>query len=234
MHASQAELKVGPVLLGSKTNQRASYLASLLSQAPYLNGQVVPKDELWILQLEKLVVNSVINPLTAVLRCKNGALFTDQEGPIAQLIDVLLLEASRVLQTLIQDQSADAILQTNPSEAILSAEERSSLKRTANREELLTRFSQPQLKTMLYNVGRKVGENTSSMLQDVRAGKPTEVHEFNGWLVEMAAYLNRDLDVAHHKTLVTLVEDGTVLDAKSLGERFPHLWGCEPLGTRQE
>ncbi|WYZ40022.1 hypothetical protein EsH8_IV_000363 [Colletotrichum jinshuiense] len=221
-HASEADMKVGPVLLGLEAPRNASYLSDILSQAPNLNGHTVAQDELWILQLEKLVVNSIINPLTAVLRCKNGDLFVNKEGPIANIIDILLLEASKILQALVKDRSTDAILNTIRGEATSHMKETSS-KCEYQRRDLLDRFSQPRLQEMLYSVGHKVRENTSSMLQDVRAGKQTEINEFNGWLVETAAYLDADLDVTYHKTLVGLVEKGTVLDADSLSKHFPRL-----------
>ncbi|KAL0931066.1 putative 2-dehydropantoate 2-reductase [Colletotrichum truncatum] len=216
-HASEADIKVGPVLLNSESHTCVSYLSKLLVRAPHLKGTAVARNDLWILQLEKLVVNSIINPLTAVLRCKNGQLFVEKDGPTAQLMDSLLTEASAVLQAVINDSSADSILQTP------SNEETTSNEKQVARRDLLERFSQPRLKKMLYEVGYKVRENTSSMLQDVRAGKQTEIDEFNGWLVDMAAYLDGDLDVSCHKTLIGLVKNGSVLQADSLSNHFPHL-----------
>ncbi|KAK1674621.1 ketopantoate reductase PanE/ApbA C terminal-domain-containing protein [Colletotrichum godetiae] len=221
LHASEADLKVGLVSPNNSADN-ASYLSNLLAESPHLNGQVVARDELWILQLEKLVVNSVINPLTAILRCKNGDLFTKKDGTIANIIDFLLMEASNILKALIQDRSVGVILQTAPGMA-LATEDEMTRKIGRRRRDLLGRFSHKKLKEMLYSVGHKVRENTSSMLQDVRAGKPTEVNEFNGWLVEMAAYLEGRIDVVHHKNLVDLVENNTVLSEESLGKHFSSL-----------
>ncbi|GKT46752.1 ketoisovalerate reductase [Colletotrichum spaethianum] len=226
VHASEADIKIGPVLLNEFPGE-ASYLSELLSRAPNLHGQNVTRDELWILQLEKLVVNSIINPLTAILRCKNGELFLEKKGVLAELINVLLLEASNVLQALIKDESTDTILQPVLGEAISIKKPELDRKHTHQRRDLLTRFSQPQLKEMLYSVGSKVRENTSSMLQDVRAGKQTEINEFNGWLIETAGYLNGDLDITHHRILVSLVHDGSVLDKESLIKHFPCLKGSK-------
>ncbi|KZL77153.1 2-dehydropantoate 2-reductase [Colletotrichum tofieldiae] len=222
VHASEADLKIGPVLL-NRFPGKASYLSEMLSRAPNLHGQTVTQDELWVLQLEKLIVNSIINPLTAILRCKNGELFLDKKGVLAELIKVLLLEASNVLQVLINDRSTNAILQPTPGEATLSTKGELDSKHLHQRRDLSNRFSQSQLMEMLYTVGHKVRENTSSMLQDVRAGKQTEIDEFNGWLVETAGYLNDDLDVTHHRILVDLVHNGNVLDEESLVEYFPCL-----------
>ncbi|KAK1536691.1 uncharacterized protein CCOS01_02011 [Colletotrichum costaricense] len=221
LHASKADLKVGLVFPNNSGNN-GSYLSNILAESPHLNGHVVARNELWVLQLEKLVVNSVINPLTAILRCKNGDLFTKQDGPIASIINSLLMEASNVLQALIKDRSTESILQTVPGMP-LAAENEMIRKYGPQRSDLLDRFSYDKLKEMLYSVGHKVRENTSSMLQDVRAGKPTEVNEFNGWLVEMAAYLECGINVVHHKNLVDLVENGTVLNEESLGQHFSNL-----------
>ncbi|KAK2003354.1 6-phosphogluconate dehydrogenase C-terminal domain-like protein [Colletotrichum falcatum] len=224
-HASEANLKIGPVL-SNEFPEKAAHLSDVLCRAPNLHGQKVTQDELWILQLEKLVVNSIINPLTAILHCKNGDLFLEKEGGLAELINVLLLEASNVLQALIKDQSTDTIMRP------LSREATSTIKEELDhnmhqRRKLLHRFSQPQLKEMLYSVGDKVRDNTSSMLQDVRAGKRTEIDEFNGWLVDTATYLNGNLDVIHHRILIDLVRDGKVLDKESLVNRFPFWKGSK-------
>ncbi|OHW91235.1 2-dehydropantoate 2-reductase [Colletotrichum incanum] len=230
IHTSEADLKIGPVFL-NKFPGKASYLSEILSRAPNLYGQAVTQDELWVLQLEKLIVNSIINPLTAILRCKNGELFLEKEGVLAELINVLLLEASNVLQALINDRSTDAILQPTPGEATLSTKGELNRKYIHQRRDLLNRFSQSQLKEMLYRVGHKVRENTSSMLQDVRAGKQTEIHEFNGWLVETAGYLNDDLDITHHRILVDLVQNGNVSDKESLVDYFPCLKRSKPVAV---
>jgi 2-dehydropantoate 2-reductase len=81
---------------------------------------------------------------------------------------------------------------------------------------------------MIYQVGHKVRDNTSSMLQDVRAGRSTEIRDFNGWLVEMAAFLDPELDVTCHGKLVELVEAGRTLDVDQLGDYF----SCSGTDTR--
>ncbi|KAK2030989.1 6-phosphogluconate dehydrogenase C-terminal domain-like protein [Colletotrichum zoysiae] len=220
LHASEADLKIGPVLL-NEFPEKSSYLSDVLCRAPILHGEKVTKDELWILQLEKLVVNSIINPLTAILRCKNGDLFLEKEGVLAELINVLLLEAGNVLQALIKDRSTDAIIRPVSHEAALKSKVELDHEDMRRRRDLLNRVSHPQLKEMVYSVGYKVRDNTSSMLQDVRAGKQTEIDEFNGWLVDTATYLDDNLDVTHHRILVDLLHDGKTLEKESLVKHFP-------------
>ncbi|CRJ91620.1 hypothetical protein BN1708_009355 [Verticillium longisporum] len=213
-HASVADLKIGSVLSGPRGGPSSTYLAEQLARAPFLHGQQVLRADLWTLQLEKLVVNCIINPLTALLRCKNGYLFEKPEGPLMRLIDVLLAEASAVLQQVIQHPSSDAILD--------DAQNTTSVN---DRQMLLERFSQTQLKQMLLVVGHKVRDNTSSMLQDVRAGRQTEIQDFNGWLVDMAAFLDPGLDTSNHELLIELVENGVDVDETSIESHFPVLSG---------
>jgi 2-dehydropantoate 2-reductase len=206
---------VGSVLPNALSVQKTAYLTKQLLEAPHLDARSASRGELWILQLEKLVVNSVINPLTAILGCKNGALFVDPNGVLAQVIDQLLVEASQVLQLLVaHESSADIIGQQKKR---LSAQPETISDFSQNMHE---RFSYLRLKDMIYQVGHKVGENTSSMLQDVRAGRSTEIRDFNGWLVEMAGFLDPELEVTGHGILIELVEDGRNLDVDQLGRCF--------------
>ncbi len=161
VHASPADAVVGTVLpnnssssSNSNTGDSMLYLARQIVDAPHLAGRSVSRPELFVLQLEKLVVNATINPLTAVLRCRNGDLFTEPGGQIDRLMDLLLSEVSSVLQRLVQHESTRQIL-GDSSTADLGG------------PALVERFSFQRLKSMLHRVGEKVRDNTSSMLQDV-------------------------------------------------------------------
>lgn len=215
VHASPASLVVGPVLLNPNTAAAADYLMTQLAQAPDLAGRRVARTDLWILQLEKLVVNAVINPLTAVLRCKNGDVFApapdgaDDEGDgLAGVVDTLIQEASSVLRALVLDPGSDAIRG--------EAEGRGG----SGGEALARRFGFDRLRAMVLDVGDKVKDNTSSMLQDVRAGKTTEIDAFNGWLVETAEALGTvgggELAVPTHRRLMALVKEGAALSRRDL------------------
>ncbi|POR39700.1 Ketopantoate reductase, partial [Tolypocladium paradoxum] len=187
----------------------AAYLARQIATAPLLAARAVSSRELWLLQLEKLVVNASINPLTAILRCRNSGLFDGGDGgPVARVMDRLLGETSAVLQALVAHESTAQIL--------LAAGDADGCGVDAARD----RFSLPRLRGMLHAFGPRVGANTSSMLQDVQAGRQTEVRDFNGWLVDTAAFLDKGLDVSTHRALVDMVESGTVLSKEELGERL--------------
>ncbi|KAL7921493.1 ketopantoate reductase PanE/ApbA C terminal domain-containing protein [Trichoderma austrokoningii] len=221
VHASPADSAIGPVLLNENTQQMApsvAYLTEAITIAPSLNGRSMSRADLWVSQLQKLVVNASINPLTAILRCKNGRLFENPDGVIAQVLDRLLQEASAVLQTLINHPS---------STDILASDSKSAQSLEAFRKELTARFSHAQLRPMLYKIGEIVKENSSSMFQDVQAGKKTEVRDFNGWLVETASFLDQDdslqrrvLDVSCHQAIVDLVESGVIMSEEELGKHI--------------
>jgi len=205
-HASPADVAMGPVLLNPKTQSESEFLMDQILRAPHLAARKVATCALWVLQLEKLVVNSTINPMTALLRCKNGLLFSRPGGNSERVMDLLVAEASLVLQALVQDNSSREIL--------ADAESFSS-----TQSALLARFSFSQLRAMLRHVGEKVKDNTSSMLQDVTSGKQTEIREFNGWFVEMAEYLG--VEAPNHKMICELVEKGLILEEDKLGRYFP-------------
>ncbi|KAH6664383.1 ketopantoate reductase PanE/ApbA C terminal-domain-containing protein [Plectosphaerella plurivora] len=201
-HVAIADLKIGPVL-PSQHNTAHSYLPRMLCQAPFLDGQEVISRELWVLQLEKLVVNSIINPLTSILDCKNGRLFETPDGPLMHVVESLIQEASEVLQALVRHPFTDAMM-TSPSD----------------RRDLLERFSAHRLRLMLLDIGNKVRNNTSSMLQDYRAGKQTEIQDFNGWLVDMASFLGVRASTTRHEALVRIVESGAQMEE---GHLIKHL-----------
>lgn len=204
VHASPADVVIGPVCPNLKQPEKPGYLTGLITKAPHLAGRAVPRSQLWILQLEKLVINMTFNPLTAVLRVKNGDLFSDPNGEVPKVIDILLKETSNVLQALLRHESSQTILRDN--EVPL--------------EDLVQRFSAPNLRQLIYRIGEKVKHNKSSMFQDIEFGKQTEIMEFNGWLVETAKFLDPSLDVSSHKVLIALVEQRVKLDKAELSRRL--------------
>lgn len=203
VHAAPADVVVGPVLV-HPASPSTEYLTRLVTTAPHLAGRAASRPELWLLQLEKLAVNVVINPLTAVLGVKNGGLFVDPEGPVAHVMDELLRQTSHVLQALVRHPSSQALVQDS----------------AWSQDELLQRLSLENLREMLRGVAPRVQHNKSSMLQDVEAGKPTEIRDLNGWLVETARRVDPSLDVGSHRILIDLVERGARLDEAALARRL--------------
>ncbi|RWA08909.1 hypothetical protein EKO27_g6195 [Xylaria grammica] len=206
IHAAPANALVGPVMSGRGSDMGAGYLMRLIAKAPDLDAQEVSRKQLWVAQLEKLVVNAVINPLTAVLRCKNGEIFIARDDAIPDIINKLLSEASETLGALVLSSRSEGLLLSESACEGTIPENLTAEFLRATREQLLGRFSFPRLRGLVLDVGVKVGSNTSSMLQDLQAGKPTEVDDFNGWLVDTARLLDKGLQLPTHEKLIGLVK----------------------------
>ncbi|KAI2630552.1 ketoisovalerate reductase [Xylaria nigripes] len=226
IHASPANALVGPVLRGAADKEEnMSSLMQDIANAPELCARQLTSSELWVAQLEKLVINAIINPLTAVLRCKNGEIFTVREDALPAVIDKLVAEASVVLSGLIMDRGSDGILFHEPAGETEITEEFVHKSLHDTREQLVKRFSPSALRSMLDGVGAKVGENKSSMFQDVSAGRETEIDDINGWLVDTAKIIALDgkRSLQTHERLINLVKDRAELSrgelcVKLLGE----------------
>lgn len=113
-------------------------------------------------QWQKLAVNAVINPLTALYRCRNGELL--DAGEREQRMKVLANEADGLLCRLYPDWPADTLARSR-------------------------------------EVARQTAANTSSMLADVLAGRPTEIQFINGYLLRRAGQLG--LALPAHQALLT-------------------------------
>lgn len=205
LHAAPANVSIGSVFPGHDVSQ--NHLAQQILAAPFIDAKAFPTADLWVVQLEKLVVNACLNPLTALLRQKNGFIFQTPDGPIIKILDCIIAEASAVLQALVKSDASTPILASSQSDISIL------------RQTLAERFSFDKLRSLVYAVGEKVKENRSSMLQDVCAGKGTEIRDFNGWLVDMATFLDHSIDVSTNQKLVELIENGAAqLDETSLSQ----------------
>ena len=141
------------------------------------------------MQLEKLVVNAMINPLTVIFDCKNGELFNRR--PIFHLMRLLLAEASQVIHSLPE-------LGPDP--------------------EAASRFSVEKLEAIVLNVAEKTAKNTSSMLQDVRAGRPTEIDYINGYIVKKGK--EQGIECKTNEKLIQLVKEGKVVGVQDVESEF--------------
>ena len=105
-------------------------------------------------QLDKLAVNCIINPLTAVLDCKNGALLYNFY--FTRVVRLLLAEISIVIRSLPE------------------------LKNVPN---VNMRFDTLRLERLVTSIANTTAENYSSMVQDIRTGRATEIDYINGYIV---------------------------------------------------
>lgn len=132
------------------------YLIDTLSKTPILAAEEVDYTELFQRQLEKLAINIVANPLTAILNESNAVL---QQPPLAPVIRALVVETASIIRALPELKS------------VPGAQERFAVQRLEDR-------------VMGYLIG--VQGNTTSMCQHLRAGKKTEIQYINGYLVKRA------------------------------------------------
>jgi len=141
----------------------SEYLLSTLLSAKLLEATHLSIAELLSAQLEKLAINAVINPLTVLFDCKNGELL--ENFYIVQNMRLILWEVSQVLCAL-------------PELAALPGRD--------------ARLSPERLYDLVIRVARLTAGNYSSMFQDVRNGKQTEIDYINGYVLDRA----RDLELA--------------------------------------
>ncbi len=114
---------------------------------------------------KKLIMNSVINPLTAILQVRNGELLRSDHW--IKLMRALYDEARQI---------------TNALDIELSEE----------------------LWSELLNLIRSTSENNSSMLQDLQAGKKTEIDWINGALIRKAQ--QKGISVPTHEAMYQMVK----------------------------
>ncbi|EEQ90826.1 2-dehydropantoate 2-reductase [Blastomyces dermatitidis ER-3] len=131
------------------------YLIRVLTRNTQLVASAVPSDTFLQHQLEKLVINCIINPLTVIFDCFNGDLLYNYH--ISRVQRLLLLEISAVICALPELQGVPGIQ---------------------------ARFAPDRLRTLAVSVMANTAKNVSSMLQDVRLRNPTEIKYMNGYIVK--------------------------------------------------
>ncbi|KAJ5892814.1 2-dehydropantoate 2-reductase family protein [Penicillium tannophilum] len=142
------------------------FLVDILVRSPILRCTELEKADLMKVQLLKLATNCVLNPLTALLDIRNGELL---ENPALQPLQRQLLEEiSAVFERLLEIKDMDY--------------DRSQ-------------FSVTSLETTLRDTVEKTAHNSSSMREDVRKGRSTEIDNINGWIVKRGKELGIDCPV---------------------------------------
>ncbi|CAK3795048.1 2-dehydropantoate 2-reductase [Lecanosticta acicola] len=137
-----------------KLPESARYLIRTLTRTPVLAAVAVTPIELLQLQLEKLAVNSILNPLTSLFDNRNGTL--NYNFPVTRLKRLMLAETCLVIR---------------------------SLPELRGLPNVPTRFSSKRLENMTTSVAGRTKDNISSMLADMRAGRQTEIQYINGYII---------------------------------------------------
>lgn len=131
------------------------YLLRTLTRSPILVCAAFPYLDLHQRQLEKLAVNCIINPLTALLDIPNGQLF--KQGSWGRVVRLLIAEIATVIQNLPELQGIPNVK---------------------------TRFSAARLEKLCVNIAYKTAMNYSSMREDIRNLRLTEINYTNGYIVQ--------------------------------------------------
>ena len=171
------------------------YLLRTLTRSPVLACAVFPYLDLLQLQLEKLSTNAVMNPLTALLNFPNGDLLDNP--PLSTVQRLLVAETSLVIRGL---PELDGI------------------------PNVRMRFSAKRLEHLLLGVIQRTAKNSSSMREDVRKAKSTEVDYINGYIVRRGE--EQGIKCALHFMLMQMVKGKTF---SQHGEQETAL----PFGTSQ-
>ncbi|GLA52377.1 2-dehydropantoate 2-reductase (Ketopantoate reductase) (KPA reductase) (KPR) [Aspergillus niger] len=158
----------------STASVQSRFLINRLVEAPIVRCSELPWMELHQAQLLKLATNCVVNPLTALLDVRNGSLLANPE--LQEMQRQLLQEISLVFRRLPELQGLPDV------------------------EE---QFSVARLEEQLIGNIEKTASNSSSMREDVRAGRATEIAFINGWIVRRGQQLG--LDCPTNRCLTQLI-----------------------------
>jgi 2-dehydropantoate 2-reductase len=135
-------------------NITSRYLLRTLTRSPILVCAAFPYLDLLQLQLEKLAINCIMNPITALLNIPNGSLLGN--GSLSRASRLLIAEISAVIRGLPELEGIPNVRM---------------------------RFSPERLETLVIGVTKKTALNSSSMREDIRKGKDTEIDYINGYIV---------------------------------------------------
>lgn len=176
---------------GSKAWAESSrYLLRTLTRSPVLCAVGFSPVELFQLQLEKLAVNSILNPLTTLLDVRNGDILYN--NGVTRAMRLLLAETSLVIRSLPE-------LQNIPN--------------------LATRFSSQRLETLVVSVANTTKDNISSMLSDVRGGRTTEIRYINGYIVKRGEELGIKC-VTNYSTMQMVLGKSMITRREATGEHM--------------
>ena len=132
----------------------ALYLLRTMTRTPILAAVGFAPTDLFQLQIEKLAVNAIINPLSAILGCLNGGLL--HQPSISRIIRLLLAEICLVIKSLPELQGVPNVKM---------------------------RFDIKRLEGQVISIATKTAANRSSTLQDISRGRPTEIEYITGYII---------------------------------------------------
>ncbi|KAI0472336.1 hypothetical protein F4859DRAFT_522260 [Xylaria cf. heliscus] len=197
VYAGRGSMVLGPVCEASEESLAChpaspapqNFMIQRLLETPDLEATLATPDQIKEAQLRKLVVNAVINPLTAVFQCDNNELFS-QPSRFA------------LARTLVEEVG-DLVRAIRPQ---------------ASRKPENLQFSNKKLLASIRVVAEATGKCKSSMLQDIQAGRKTEIDHINGYL----ALQGRRLGFAcvNNDRLIDMVKQRRVIVDKDIRSLF--------------
>ena len=179
----------------NQMSSTARYIMRTMTRTAVLVAVGFSPTDLLQQQLDKLAVNCIINPLTAILDCTNGALLYNFY--IERVVRLLLAEISLVIK---------------------------ALPELRNVPNVNMRFDTLRLERLVFSIAKLTAENQSSMVQDIRSARPTEIDYINGYIVkrgeEIGVHCAMNYMLMHMikaKNKVTYQENADLLPLASQG-----------------
>ncbi len=159
-HAGKGKTVIGQYPRGK--NEKVEKVCSIFNEA----GLETTIDENILVKIwEKVIINSGINPITAILKIKNGVLVEDEY--LTHLMEETVKESAAVAENYVDLDKEKMVEETK-------------------------------------NVAERTSDNLSSMLQDIKNEKRTEVEQINGAIIEKAGEVGISSPV--NKVLYNLIK----------------------------
>jgi 2-dehydropantoate 2-reductase len=175
-HAGFADLNIAKIPRDGDDDEVPLFIQQLI-EAAGLVTKYMSYSDLLLIQLKKFTVNACINPVTSILDCVNGELYSGDR--MSELFHDIIDEAIDIFKTCIPE------LKNNP-----------RVNDVLDKEQLLKN---------VIHVGTVVNsQNSSSMRQDVLNSRQTEIDYINGYVVTIAEKHGLTADV--NKTITDLVK----------------------------
>ncbi|KAK0701520.1 ketopantoate reductase PanE/ApbA-domain-containing protein [Apiosordaria backusii] len=172
--AGEGSLKIGPLSENEEIDQSHLLCQSLVESSPTLQTKVLDHRRIKLAQIRKLAMNAVINPLTVVHKCPNGALRH--------------LESRRALPG---EPVTALAAEFRPSYMVaeIGPVVRAALNLPSGDPKLDKAWSDEALLRDVLRLADATAENRSSMLQDIEGDRHTEIDYITGWIIRKAREL---------------------------------------------
>lgn len=145
------------VIAGMGTEEQPEFIKNI-TEIPNLNAKFVSYNQFLMEEIDKLVVNACINPMTALMDCLNGDLL--KGGRVLDIFDSIIWEAVAVIK-----KEYLVVLRAIP--------------------EASTLLDRKRLLSVVLDVINVTKLNSSSMREDIHSLNKTEIDYINGYVVRL-------------------------------------------------